>query len=151
MKQGPGEQPKEEKKETKIQFNRNIGEYNAEQQEYVADLLHQYNHIFDYCCPQVDEADPLYELTKEQFEEQQTKCHFFKYPEEKYFGQLVGSFREMNKQALKDCLQLAKDNKLHEKVYIVNEDKANQLRLPTYPDFMKCSMREKEQVRKHYD
>ena len=39
------------------------------------------------------------------------------------------------------------DGSLKDKVYVVNLGKAYQLRLPTYPDYMKTSMKESPQLR----
>lgn len=51
-------------KKKPILFNRSIGEFNESQQEYVCEQLHDFNHIFDYCSPQTDEADPLYTVSE---------------------------------------------------------------------------------------
>ena len=86
----------QEGEKKRILFNRNMKEYNAEQQEYVQTQLRDFMHTFDYCSPQADESDALYTLTDEWQQEQQVKMNFAKYPKDQFDQARAGAFREMN-------------------------------------------------------
>ena len=108
-------------------------------------------HIFDYCQQQADDSDELYTHTEDWLQEQQTKFNFAKYSKEDYDSSKVGLYKQWNKDTIKMCVDLAKEDKLKEKVYYCNLNTANQMRLPTFPDFRQFTMKESPQVRKHYE
>ena len=102
-------------------------------------------HTFDYCSSMPNEVkdEDLYEVNDDWLQEQQTKFNYARYKKDEFYQEKIGKFRKFNKEVTKGVV----DGSLKDKVYVVNLGKAYQLRLPSYPDYMKTSMKESPQLR----
>ena len=118
-----------------IIFNRNIWEFDVDQQKYVGETMSDFMQQFEY----FSTGEAVLPPDDDWMQEQQTKLNFYKYSE---VNPNVINFRKRNAKVIGEICEPS----FEKKVFVLNQDRSG-MWLPTYPDFMKCSMKEAPQIK----